>query len=297
LAYGTFAYVDATKDVAALDKDFAYLLSEERGVLWDHGRRGIDRALSRRSPRGLPLLGAGDWNDGLSHAGIDGKGESVWMAMFLFDILTRWAPWRRELGDPATADLFEREAESLRLAVEEHAWDGEYYIAGTRDDGKPFGSKSCEEGKIFLNPQTWSVITGIGSPERQAVAMESVRKHLLTPYGALLLQPAYSKVDNYIGYITRYAPGVRGNCGVYGHASTWAIWAFSKRGDEATARGILRGMLPSLRSADDADLYATEPYATPGNVDGPDSPYFGRAGWTWYTGSSAWLVRMAKLIS
>jgi cellobiose phosphorylase len=297
LAYGTLAYVDATGDTDALGRQLGFLGSEEVGTLWEHCRRGIHRALDRRSPRGLPLLGAGDWNDGLSHAGIDGKGESVWMAMFLFDILKRWAPWRRQLGDAEMAALFEGEAEKLKIAVETHAWDGEYYIAGTRDDGKPFGSKSCTEGKIFLNPQTWSVITGIASPDRQAQAMESVRKHLLTPYGALLLQPAYSQVDNYIGYITRYAPGLRENGGVYSHASTWAIWAFAKIGDHETARGILRGMLPSLRSCDDADLYAAEPYATPGNVDGPDSPYFGRAGWTWYTGSSAWMVRMAKLIN
>jgi len=299
LSYGVLAYLDATGNTAALDDNYRFLSREtekpgEQGSLWNHCLRGINRALSRRSSRGLPLLGAGDWNDGLSHAGIDGKGESVWMAMFLFDILKRFAPILRSLGQPETADRFESEAASLQAAVNEHAWDGEWYIAGTRDDGKPFGSHVCESGKIFLNPQTWAVITGIAPADRAERALLSVREHLLTDFGALLLQPAYSQVDPYIGYITRYAPGLRENGGVYSHASTWAVWAFAKAGDMDTAKAIYKGMLPQLRSQADADLYAAEPYVMPGNVDGPDSPYAGRAGWTWYTGSAAWMVRVAK---
>ena len=127
--------------------------------------------------------------------------------------------------------------------------------------------------------------------------MNSVREHLLCPFGALLLQPAYSKVDPYIGYITRYAPGLRENGGVYSHASTWAIKAFTMIDDQATALDIYRGMLPPLRAEADVELYAAEPYAMPGNVDGPDSPYKGRAGWTWYTGSAAWMVRVARLLA
>lgn len=302
LAYGMLAYLDATGDLAALDGEYAYLSrhSEKpgrRGTMLEHCLTGIERALVRQSPRGLPLLGAGDWNDGLSHAGIDGVGESVWMAMFLFDILRRFAPVLRSLGMDDLADGYERHAESLKVAVNEHAWDGEWYIAGTRDDGKPFGSHTCEEGKIFLNPQTWAVITGIAPADRIEKAMASVRKHLVTEYGALLLQPAYSKVDPYIGYITRYAPALRENGGVYSHASTWAVWAFAKLGDMETAKAIYKGMLPSLRAQEDAELYAAEPYVMPGNVDGPDSPYAGRAGWTWYTGSAAWMVRVARLFA
>ncbi|AIE87590.1 GH36-type glycosyl hydrolase domain-containing protein [Fimbriimonas ginsengisoli] len=298
LAYGTLAYLDATGNIAALDNEYAFLNRQtekpgERGSLLAHCRRGIDRALSRRSERGLPLIGAGDWNDGLSHAGIDGKGESVWLAMFLYDILKRFAP----ILEGSIAERYEREAEALRAAVNEHAWDGEWYIGGTRDDGKPFGSHVCEEGKIFLNPQTWAVISGIAPPDRAARAMQSVREHLVTDFGALLLRPAFSKVDPYIGYITRYAPGLRENGGVYSHASTWAIWAFAKMGDDATARQIYRGMLPLLRAQEDSELYAAEPYVMPGNVDGPDSPYAGRAGWTWYTGSAAWMVRVARMLS
>jgi len=302
LAYGVLEYMEATGNAAALQREYSFLNREteqagERGTLWEHCLRGIARALSRLSPRGLPLIGAGDWNDGLSHAGIDGIGESVWLAMFLFDILTRWQPVLRNIGLDAVAQRFSSAADALKVAVNEHAWDGEWYLGGTRDDGKPFGSHTCEEGKIFLNPQTWAVISGIAPPERVQIAMESVRKHLVCPYGALLLRPAYSKVDPYIGYITRYAPGLRENGGVYSHASTWAVKAFAMMGDQETALQIYRGMLPPLRAEADVELYAAEPYVMPGNVDGPDSPYAGRAGWTWYTGSAAWMVRVARLLN
>ena len=301
LAFGVLAYIEATGDRSALDREYSFLSRETQkpgssGTLWEHCLRGIDRTLGKLSPRGLPLIGAGDWNDGLSHAGIDGKGESVWLAMFLFDILTRWRPFLSEYGMTDLGAKFADAAEKLKVAVNEHAWDGEWYIGGTRDDGKPFGSHTCEEGKIFLNPQTWAVISGIAPPERAETAMNSVRKHLLRPFGALLLQPAYSKVDPYIGYITRYAPGLRENGGVYSHASTWAIKAFAMSGDDKTALDIFKGMLPPLRSEADAELYAAEPYVMPGNVDGPDSPYEGRAGWTWYTGSAAWMVRVARFL-
>lgn len=297
LAYGTLAYLDFTGDHSGLHQPYPYLSHTEdpsKGSLLDHCLRGIQRALNRRSSRGLPLIGAGDWNDGLSHVGLDGIGESVWLAMFLFDILRRMASVLRSEGQPELAENFEMEAESLRIAVNEHAWDGEWYLAGTRDDGQPFGSHTNKEGRIFLNPQTWSVITGIAPPDRAERAMQSVREHLLTHYGALLLQPAYAAVDPYIGYITRYAPGLRENGGVYSHASTWAVWAFAKSGDLETAKKIYRGMLPHLRATENADLYAAEPYVMPGNTDGPDSPYSSRAGWTWYTGSASWMVRMAR---
>jgi len=306
LAFGTLEYLETTKNGPKpeddpLDRVYSFLSRETEkfgstGTLLEHCLRGIERALSKRSERGLPLIGAGDWNDGLSHAGIDGKGESVWLAMFLYLILTRIAPVLADRGDQATADRYLAEAESLKVAVNTHAWDGEYYIGGTRDDGKPFGSKECEEGKIFLNPQTWAVISGIAPEERIASAMNAVKEQLVTPYGALLLQPAFSKVDPYIGYITRYAPGLRENGGVYSHASTWAVQAFALIGDKETAKAIYRGMLPPLRSAIDPELYAAEPYVMPGNVDGPDSPYAGRAGWTWYTGSASWMVRVAKYL-
>jgi cellobiose phosphorylase len=314
LMYGLLAYVEATGDRTAVSREYGYLARERdvpwvarrretapdpaaSGTLLEHAMRGVRRALDLRSPRGLPLIGAGDWNDGLSHAGLEGKGESVWLAMFLFDVLRRGGALLASLGREAEAAEYAREAEALREAVEAHAWDGEWYLGGTRDDGRPFGSRTCEEGKIFLNPQTWAVLTGIASPERAARALASVREHLVADYGALLLQPAFSRVDPFIGYITRYAPGLRENGGVYSHASTWAVLAFDAIGDRETARRIFRGMLPPLRSMADADRYAAEPYVMPGNADGPDSPYAGRAGWTWYTGSASWMVRIAHRLA
>jgi len=302
LAYGVLAYLDATGDYAALDENLNYLnrstqKAGERGTLWEHCRRGIDRALDRTSPHGLPLIQAGDWNDGLSHVGISGKGESVWMAMFLYDILNRLRPHLLKFESDRLYDQFGGVCLALQQSVERHGWDGDWYIAGTRDDGKPFGSKSCLEGQLFLNPQTWAVISGIASPERQAKAMRVVKDRLVTDFGALLLQPAYSQVDPYIGYISRYAPGLRENGGVYSHASTWAVQAFAMHGDLETAERIYRGMLPPNRAVADAELYAAEPYVMPGNIDGPDSPYAGRAGWTWYTGSAAWMRRVVKWVS
>jgi cellobiose phosphorylase len=213
--------------------------------------------------------------------------------MFGFDILRRMARVLTLQGEEVAAQRFDRESESLRQAVETYGWDGNWYIAGTDDEGRPFGSKTCSEGQIFLNPQTWAVISGIASPDRAARAMESVRERLLKPYGALLLAPAYQETDPYVGYITRYAPGLRENGGVYSHASTWAVQAFAMAGDLDTAYALYRGMMPPLRALDGADAYQAEPYVMPGNVDGPDSPYEGRAGWTWYTGSAAWMRRVA----
>ena len=298
LPYGVLEYLDETAADSVLDADFAYLSRRtEReaglGSLLDHCQRGIARFLERRSPRGLPLIGSGDWNDGLSHAGIDGKGESAWLAMFGFAILNRFAEVLDRRGDSGLANRYRIEAAALQQAVETHAWDGEWYIAGTSDDGRPFGSRESVSGKIFLNPQTWAAITGIGSRDRISSALAAVRERLVKPYGALLLAPAYSDVDPYVGYITRYAPGLRENGGVYSHASTWAVQAFAEAGDPETAYAIYRGMLPPIRSALDADAYQAEPFVMPGNVDGPDSPFEGRAGWTWYTGSAAWMRRVA----
>jgi cellobiose phosphorylase len=301
LAYGLLEYLEATGDYSALDREYSYLDHETgkpglNGTLWQHCLTGIDRALTRMSSRGLPLICSGDWNDGLSHVGIDGSGESTWLAMFMFDILRRWKPHLEKVGLADVQNRFNSKCHELASAVNRFCWDGEWYTAGTRDDGEPIGSASCSQGRIFLNPQTWAVISGIAPSDRIAKAMNSVKKHLVTPYGALLLRPAYSQVDPYVGYISRYAPGLRENGGVYSHASTWAIQAFAMIGQKETARAIYLGMLPPLRAAMDPDLYAAEPYVMPGNVDGPDSPYAGRAGWTWYTGSAAWMRRVSKWI-
>lgn len=297
LAHGTLAYLDETNNLDALHIDCRYLdrgaqTVRGHGSLLDHCLRGIDRCLDRLTARGLPRIEAGDWNDGLSHAGLDGKGESVWLAMFLYDILRRFAPILEQCISKDVSLRYAAAAAGLRTAVEEHGWDGEWYLAGTRDDGRPLGSRDEAEGQIFLNTQTWAAISGIGSRERTQRALQSARERLVKPYGTLLLAPAFSKVDPFVGYITRYAPGLRENGGVYSHASVWAIIAYAMMGEIDLAYEIYRGMNPALKFSDSA-RYAAEPYVMPGNVDGPDSPNEGCGGWTWYTGSSAWMVRAA----
>ncbi len=292
LDYITLNYIDETNDEAILDIKANFLPDKKtkkvtQGTLYDHCMRAIDCVLGRWSKRGLPLIGEGDWNDGMSHVGIRWKGESIWLGHFLYGILTRFVPIIEKRGDKKRAKEYAKRAEALKQAINKHAWDGKWYIRATRDDGRPLGSKACKEGKIFLNAQTWAVMTGTATPERAKQAMESAEKHLFREYGPLLFTPAYTKTDPTIGYLSRYAPSVRENGGLYTHAGTWAVVAESilRKGDAAyqvykSFNPILRGLNP--------DHYLCEPYVTPGNVDGPDSPHFGRGGWTWYSGSGAW---------
>lgn len=292
LDFITLNYLDETAEEGILDIRLKFLPDPKtgkvtEGTLYDHLLRAIDKVLTRFSGRGLPLIGECDWNDGLSHVGIQWKGESIWLGHFLYGILVRIAPILKERGDKKKADAYLKRAEALKEAVNRHGWDGEWYLGATRDDGRPLGSKSEEKGRIFLNSQTWAVINGVASGERAKQVMAMCEKYLYHDYGPLLLTPAYDKTDPTIGYITRYAPSVRENGGLYTHAGTWAIQAecVIRRGDKA--HELYQNFNPALRGLE-PDLYYCEPYVLPGNVDGPDSPNFGRGSWTWYTGSAAW---------
>ena len=176
-------------------------------------------------------------------------------------------------------------------AVNAHAWDGAWYRRATRDDGSWLGSAANSAGRIFLNPQTWAILADVAPPDRAASCLASVREHLVTAAGALLLAPAYATPDETIGYITRYAPGLRENGGVYTHAAVWAVAAAAKAKDGELVGRLLAALDPTTK---DPNRYWAEPYVLPGNVDGPASPYHGRAGWTWYTGSAAWLPRIVS---
>ncbi len=296
LDFITLCYLDETADEGILDLKTKFLPDPKtkqvtEGTLYDHCCRAIDKAFTRFSPRGLPLMGECDWNDGLSHVGIHWKGESVWLGQFLYGILKGFAPYVRK-RDPKRAEDYEKRADALKKALNDHAWDGEWYIGATRDDGRPLGSKICDEGKIFLNTQTWAIITDTATPERAKTCMASAEKYLYKQYGPLLLTPAYKVTDPTIGYITRYAPAVRENGGLYTHAANWAIQAECMRRDGEKAYKLYRSFCPVLRGLE-PELYFVEPYVTPGNVDGPDSPYFGRGGWTWYSGSAQWYYTVA----
>lgn len=285
------AYLKETADETILDEMVPYLNGPAE-PLYDHCKRAIERSFSRFSPRGIPLMGDHDWNDGLNAVGTLLKGESFWVAEFLYMILGNFIPLAEMRGDELFAARCLSVHHSLREALNCHGWDGEWYLQATTDDGLLVGSKENEEGKIFLMPNTWAAISGAADVERAKQAMASVTKYLLKDYGTLLNYPAFTKPRTDIGYVTRYAPGLRENGGVYTHAATWSVWAYTVVDQPDLAYEAFRRICPPNRSAD-IDTYKAEPYATPGNVDGPLSEYYGRGGWTWYTGSSQWLHRVA----
>ena len=291
LAFVTAAYIRETGDLGLLADRSPFVDDREPRPLIDHVDRAFEHVFARTSARGLPFIGAGDWNDGLSAVGLEERGESVWLAHFLAGLLADWAEIHRRHGAPARAAELAARREALVAAINAHAWDGGWYQRGTLDDGTPFGSQHNRVGRIFLNAQTWAVLNDVAPPDRAAQCMDAVKRHLVSSAGALLLAPAYDAPVPEIGYITRYAPGLRENGGVYTHAATWAIAAACKMKDADLVGRLLAAINPALK---DPERYWAEPYVLPGNVDGPDSPYHGRGGWTWYTGSAAWLHRVVS---
>ncbi len=289
LPFITCAYLRETGDLSILDIQAPFVDGDEPATLREHGKRSIARALSRISPRGLPYIGDNDWNDGLSALG---GGESVWVAFFLMIILEEYGHALKLSGDQETPKQYAQAREALGRAVCEHAWDGEWFRRATDGNGRWLGSKDSLEGQIFLNAQSWALFARAGDEEQRSKAWASLKDRLLTEYGPLLLAPAYTVPDPEIGYLSRYAPGSRENGGVYMHAATWALAAATTRRDVNAVGSIWRSISPPVRSHD-ADAYAAEPYCLPGNVDGPLSTSPGRAGWTWYTGSAAWLNRVS----
>jgi cellobiose phosphorylase len=287
LPYVVLQYIYETGDYACLDEDLPYY-DHGSAPLRQHCMRAFEVALGRRSPRGLPLILKGDWNDGLNAVGAGGRGESIWMAHFLYFLLTRWADL--PVLDADTRTRFRVEADALHQATDINGWDGAWYWRATKDNGNCIGSAQNKEGQIFLNAQTWAVLSGLAAPDRASQAMQSARKYLYSPYGPLLLAPAYTLPDPEIGYLTRYAPGLRENGGVYVHAACWAVLAERKLHGVQAAYDLWRSFCPAVRGQE-PDAYMAEPYVMPGNIDGPLSISPGRGGWSWYTGSAAWYLR------
>lgn len=285
------AYLKETGDYAILDESIPYV-NGPQGSLYDHCKRAIERSFSRFSPRGIPLMGDHDWNDGLNAVGTLLKGESFWVGEFLYMILGSFGPLAARRGDELFAQKCAVVRQNLRDALNRYGWDGDWYLQATTDDGQLLGSKESPEGKIFLMPNVWAVISGITEADRAQQAMESVTEYLLKDYGTLLNAPAFTRPRPDIGYVTRYAPGLRENGGVYTHAATWSVWAYTLVNRPDLAYQAYQRICPPNRSAD-IDIYHAEPYVTPGNVDGPLSETYGRGGWTWYTGSAQWLHRVA----
>lgn len=286
------AYIKETGDIAALDRMVPFVDDKTPATLLEHCKRSIARSFTRMSPRGLPHIGSCDWNDGLSAVGVKERGESVWLGMFLISLLEEFGECCSRAGKGELASDYAAKRKAMIDAVNAHAWDGSWFRGATLDSGEWIGSHVNAAGRIFLNCQTWAALTDCTSPDRLATAWNAVKDYLITEWGPLLLAPAYTEPRDDIGYITRYSPGSRENGGVYMHAATWALAAACKVRDVETVGKIWKSVSPPLRSAD-AESYRAEPYVTPGNVDGPLSDTPGKAGWTWYTGSAAWMRKVA----
>jgi cellobiose phosphorylase len=291
LPFVLLEYLKETADSPVLDLSEPFVDDPVPRPLYDHCLRAVDSALARFSVRGLPLIGEGDWNDGLSAVGLEMKGESIWLGHFIYKILLDIIPLVRRRGDAARADGYATRAERLRDALNVHGWDGEYYYGATKDSGEKLGSRENAEGSLWLNPQTWGIISGVADAERGNQVFDVVEKRLEKKIGPLLLTPAYATPDRFVGYLTRYSPGMRENGGVYTHGATWAVIAAAMLGRGASAFRIYSKLNPINRGKE-PDTYCAEPYVTPGNIEGPDSASFGRGGWTWYTGSAAWLFKV-----
>ena len=265
------------------------------GSLYEHCVRALDRACTR-GPHGLPLIGSGDWNDGMNRVGIDGTGESVWLAWFLIATLHRFADHASQRNDGPVADRCRHRADEYAAAVERHGWDGAWYRRAYFDDGSPLGSASESECQIDSIAQSWSVLSESGEPDRARAAMRAVGERLVRPDDRmiLLLTPPFDQTPHDPGYIKGYLPGVRENGAQYTHAALWTVLAEVGlgNGDNAFRYYDLLNPLTHARTRVDAEKYNVEPYVIAADVyDAPG--HVGRGGWTWYTGSASWAYRAA----
>ena len=279
------------------DEDSYYDLpspSEETASLYDHCVRAILRGLSR-GEHGLPLIGSGDWNDGMNLVGEHGKGESVWLGFFLYEVLMSFTEVAGAHGDVSFAERCASEAAVLRKNIEDNGWDGKWYRRAYFDDGSPLGSSANPECQIDSIAQSWSVLSGAGSDDRSRMAMEALNERLVRREQGLvqLLDPPFDKSALNPGYIKGYVPGVRENGGQYTHAAIWAAMAFARLGDNRRAWELFTMINPvnHARSTDETATYKVEPYVVAADVYAVP-PHTGRGGWTWYTGSAAWMYRL-----
>jgi cellobiose phosphorylase len=311
LPFATVRYVTATGDTGILEERINFLdarplrpdeeayfdlpqVSEDADTLFGHCVRAIEHGL-RVGEHGLPLMGCGDWNDGMNLVGEGGKGESVWLAFFLHDVLHGFSSIARARGQDVLATKYTDHATRLASAIEQNAWDGQWYRRAYFDNGEPLGSATNPECQIDSLPQSWSVLSGVGSKERAVQGMENVDKHLVHRDTRLiqLFEPPFDKSPLNPGYIKGYVPGVRENGGQYTHGSVWAVMAFAALGDVKRAWELFNLINPITHSAtaDAAALYRVEPYVVAADVYSLP-PHTGRGGWTWYTGSAGWMYRL-----
>jgi len=324
LAFAISHYLRATGDAKLLDElvpfiegaaipegaedaYYAPTRSAQQATVYEHAARAIDRSL-RVGAHGLPLMGSGDWNDGMNRVGIEGRGESVWLGWFLCVIVADFAPRARVRGERERAQRWEQAALGWTAALNGSAWDGQWFKRAFFDDGQPLGSKDNVEGRIDLIAQAWAVLSGVAPPALQRMALAAVDAHLVDHEAGLikLLDPPLQHALPSAGYIQAYPPGVRENGGQYSHAGIWALMAQARFQatlaksspaevpDPDVAYRYFQYLSPAHRSrhATMGPAYGTEPYVVAGDVY-TQAPYVGRGGWSWYTGAAAWLHRAA----
>lgn len=311
LPFVTARYIEVTGDTNILEEYVSYIegrplrpdeesyydlpvFLNEWETLYNHCKRAIHFGL-KFGAHGLPLIGSGDWNDGMDKVGEHGKGESVWLGFFLYDVLIKFASVSKMQGDDEFYSTCTNEAEKLKINLNQYAWDGAWYRRAYFDDGTPLGSSQNEECKIDSISQSWSVISGAGDPDRIKAAMTSLNERLIDRKNGIikLLTPAFDKSNLYPGYIKGYVPGVRENGGQYTHAAIWAMMAFALIKDKERVWELFTMINPvnHAQNASDIQKYKVEPYVMAADVYGV-APHEGRGGWTWYTGSAGWTYQL-----
>ncbi len=265
-----------------------------RGTLYEHCVRAIEHGL-RFGAHGLPLIGSCDWNDGMNLVGKEGRGESIWLAFFFYDVLMRFAELARKRNEISFADRCVAQARQLQVNVEQFGWDGQWYRRAYFDSGEPLGSQSNLECQIDSLPQSWSVLSGAGNPGRARQAMQAVEERLVRSEAKLiqLLDPPFDRSVPNPGYIQGYVPGIRENGGQYTHAAIWVVMARALLGDNDRAWELFALLNPINHGSTSAQIstYKVEPYVVAADVYAV-MPHTGRGGWTWYTGSAGWMYRL-----
>ena len=264
--------------------------SGEKGTIYDHCCLALDRGLTV-GQNGLPLMGCGDWNDGMNCVGRHGSGESVWLGFFIDYVLERMLPVCRQFDDLDRLNRYQDYRRDLRASLQNAGWDGNWYRRAYFDDGTPLGTASSKECQIDALVQAWAVLSGAGPIQRAETAMREASRRLVDEDGGIirLLDPPFDKMDNDPGYIKGYLPGVRENGGQYTHGVLWFVRALAELGQGTQAARLLEMLSPISHSSteDAAKTYMTEPYVVAADVYG-SPPHVGRGGWSWYTGSAGW---------